>query len=111
VTYLGHVVGAQGVATDPSKVQAVAQWPVPQSLKDLRSFLGLAGYYRKFICHFGIICQPLTALLKKNAIFVWTSDHDTAFHTLKSALTSAPVLSLPDFASPFVIETDASDKV
>jgi hypothetical protein len=109
VTYLGHVVNSQGIVTDPTKIQAIAQWPVPSSLKELRSFLGLAGYYRKFIRHFGIICQPLTALLKKHAIFVWTSEHDTAFQTLKNALTSAPVLCLPDFMSPFLIETDASD--
>jgi hypothetical protein len=59
VTYLGHVVNSQGIVTDPTKIQAIAQWPVPSSLKELRSFLGLAGYYRKFIRHFGIICQPL----------------------------------------------------
>jgi hypothetical protein len=70
--------------------------------------LGLADYYRKFICHFGVICQPLTALLKKGVLYIWTSDHACAFHTLKTALTQALVLSLPDFASPFFIETDAS---
>jgi hypothetical protein len=108
VSYLGHVVSKDGVATDPGKIQAISSWPVPCSLKDLRSFLGLAGYYRKFIHHFGVICQPLTQLLKKGVHFIWTSEHDTAFSALKQALTSAPVLSLLDFASPFTVETDAS---
>jgi hypothetical protein len=108
VSYLGHVVSAQGVSTDPMKIQAIATWPEPSCLKELRSFLGLAGYYRKFIRHFGVICQPLTALLKKGALFVWTSDHVVAFRTLQTALSQSPVLALPDFAATFFIETDAS---
>jgi len=95
------------VSTDLAKVQAVVEWPTPSSVKDLRSFLGLAGYYHKFVKHFGIISRPLTNLLKKNSIFVWTSEHDTAFSTLKTALSTAPVLALPDFSMPFAIETDA----
>jgi hypothetical protein len=109
VAYLDHVVSSKGVATDPSKIQAIANWRVPSSIKELHSFLGLAGYYRKFIRHFGIICQPLHALLKKGVLFVWTSDQSLAFQTLKKALTSAPVLALPDFIIPFTVKTDASD--
>lgn len=108
VFYLGHVIDAQGVATDPLKIQAIAEWPKPNCIKDLRSFLGLAGYYRKFIRHFGVICQSLTTLLKKGSLFVWTNDHDLAFNTLKKALMSAPVLALLDFTTTFLVETDAS---
>lgn len=81
---------------------------MPKNVKELRGFLGLAGYYRKFIWHFGLIAKPLTALLKKDTLFIWTSIHDLAFRALQHALSSAPVLALPDFSQPFHIETDAS---
>jgi len=90
------------VATDPDKVQAVLQWPTPSSVKELRTFLGLAGYYRRFVRHFGMISRPLTDLLKKGALFVWTAVHEQSFLDLKTALT------MPNFSKPFVIETDAS---
>lgn len=77
-------------------------------MKELRSFLGLAGYYRRFIRHFGILCKPLMDLLRKGTIFIWTHDHQATFEALKPALTSSPVLALPDFNQPFVIEIDAS---
>lgn len=76
-------------------------------MKELRSFLGLAGYYKKFIKYFAVITKPLTELLKKGVFYVWTTDHDMAFTTIKQALSSAPVLSLPDFSKQFCIETDA----
>jgi hypothetical protein len=98
--YLGHVIGVQGVATDPSKIQAVKDWPTPTSVKQLRSFLGLAGYYRRFIRQYGVISRPLSDLLKKNILFQWTSVQQQAFEALKQALISAPVLSLPDFSKP-----------
>jgi hypothetical protein len=109
LSYLGHVISEQGVVTDPSKVDIIQNWPCPQSVKDVRSFLGIAGYYRKFVPNFCTISRPLTNLLKKGSIFVWTHEQEVAFSVLKSALVSAPVLAIPDLTKPFVVETDASD--
>jgi hypothetical protein len=109
VAYLGHVVSAEGVATDSAKIDSVKTWPMPANQKELRGFLGLTGYYRKFIQHYAIICRPLTALLKKGVIFAWSSAAETAFQVLKQALISAPVLALPDFSLPFTVDTDACD--
>lgn len=107
--YLGHVISASGVSTDPRKVQIIENWPTPTSVKELRSFLGMAEYYRKFVKNFGLISKPLTNLLKKGELFIWTSITEEAFQTLKLALVSAPVLAMPDFTKQFVIGTDASD--
>lgn len=108
--YLGHIISGAGVATDPSKIDSVLKWQTPSSVKELRGFLGLAGYYRRFVKDFGIIAKPLTDLIKRGHLFLWTSITEQAFHTLKTALTSAPVLALPDFSKTFVVETDASGK-
>jgi hypothetical protein len=108
LSYLGHVISAKGVATDPDKIKAVAEWSTPASLKELRSFLGLAGYYRRFVRHFGIIAKPLTTLLRKGVLFIWTPTHGSSFQALKQALVSTPVLALPNFSIPFCLETDAS---
>ena len=93
---------------DPAKVQAVLEWPVPSSVRELHGFLGLAGYYRKFVRHFNIIAKPLADLLKKDQLFIWTSTHESTFSMLKQALCTAPVFALLDFSLPFHIETDAS---
>jgi hypothetical protein len=106
IAYLGHVISAAGVAMDPDKVQAVADWAQPRSARAVRGFLGLAGYYRKFVKEFGMIAAPLTALLKEG--FTWIEAASTTFAALKTAVTTAPVLALPDFVEPFIVECDAS---
>ena len=96
VAYLGHVISASGVAMDVDKVAMVASWPAPRSAHGLRGFLGLAGYYRKFIRDFGLIAAPLMRLLWKDA-FAWDDEADAAFQALKGALSTGPVLQMPDF--------------
>jgi hypothetical protein len=97
VEYLGHCISRAGVATEPSKIVAMQEWPRPKNLKELRGFLGLTGYYRKFIKHYSMISKPLSNFLKKASPFVWTSVTEEAFNQLKSALTQAPVLAVLDF--------------
>ena len=107
VGYLGHIISEHGVAMDPSKVAAVEAWPRPRTVRALRGFLWLTGYYRKFIASYGAIASPLTSLLKKEA-FSWSVDAERAFLDLKRVLMSAPLLQLPDFSLKFVVDCDAS---
>ena len=107
VAYLDHVISEVGVTMDPAKVQAIHEWPVPRSAWAVRGFLGLAGYYRKFVHNFGTIAALLTALLKRDG-FEWSEAAAAAFDALKTAISSAPILAMPDFAKPFIVECDTS---
>lgn len=106
--YLGHVVDRHGIRTDPEKVSAVVDWPAPSSVKQIRQFLGMASWYRRFIENFSTLAAPLTRLTRKNARWAWGPEEDTAFRALKKTLTSAPVLACPDFSRRFILQTDAS---
>nr|ABA93462.1 retrotransposon protein, putative, Ty3-gypsy subclass [Oryza sativa Japonica Group] len=108
VKFLGHVITAQGVAVDPSNVESVTKWTPPKTVSQIRSFLGLAGYYRRFIENFSRIARPMTQLLKKDEKFKWTVECDKSFEELKKKLVSAPVLILPDQMKDFQVYCDAS---
>jgi hypothetical protein len=110
IAYLGHVISAQGVAMDPDKVEAAITWPQPLSVQGLRGFLGLAGYYRKFIHNFVVIAAPLTQLLRKKGLkrTEAAESAESAFAAFKTALTAAPVLQLPSFTKDFMVDCDAS---
>ena len=108
VQYLGHVVSQAGVHTDPDKCAAVRDWPVPGDKAQLRSFLGLCTYYRRFVRGFATIAAPLHNLTKEGQKFVWGKDCQHAFETLKNNLTTSPVLAYPDPGKPYILDTDAS---
>jgi hypothetical protein len=107
ISYLGHVVSVNGVGPDKEKIEAMVQWPVSTTLKQLRGFLGLTGFYRELVKNYATIASPLTDLLKRDA-FMWSPSAQIAFDALKKAMTEAPVLALPNFADEFTLETDAS---
>ncbi|XP_045809999.1 uncharacterized protein LOC123904368 [Trifolium pratense] len=108
IEYLGHIVSSQGVQADPAKLDVMVQWPIPTNVKQLRGFLGLTGYYRRFIANYASIAAPLTDLLRHDS-FCWSPIASSAFAALKQAMISAPILCLPDFAKEFIIETNASN--
>lgn len=93
--------------TNPTKIAIIQSWPYPTTITELRAFLGLTVYYRRFIQGYGLICRPLFDALKKNA-FQWTDSQETTFHKLKEIMSNPPVLALPDFTQPFILEADAS---
>ncbi|XP_073119989.1 uncharacterized protein [Henckelia pumila] len=108
VTFLGHIISKDGVSVDPKKVEAVMDWPRPKTVTEIRSFLGLAGYYRKFVEGFSSIAIPLTKLTQKNSKFNWDETCEQSFEILKKKLASSPVLILPTEGKDFVIYSDAS---
>jgi hypothetical protein len=108
VAFLGHVLSVEGIAVDPSKVESVTKWEQLLNVTDVRSFLGLAGYYRRFIENFSKIAKPMTELLKNNTKFEWSEACEKSFQELKKRLTTAPVLTLPDIKKDFMVYCDAS---
>jgi len=106
--YLGHIISENGISPDPSKLTAIKEFPTPRKVKDIQSFIGLTGYYRKFIADFSKIVKPLTKLTKKSEKFEWTVEQQNAFEILKEKLMTAPVLKYPDFTEEFIVTTDAS---
>ena len=106
--FLGFVISKDGLKADPDKVQSVKEYPRPQRPKDIKKFLGLASYYRKFIKNFAVIAEPLNNLTRKAVKFEWTTKCEEALNKLKDALISPPVLIFPDFSKKFTITTDAS---
>ena len=108
VEFLGHIVSAEGVSTDPAKVKKVASWPTPTSRREVQQFLGLANYYRRFVEDFAKIAKPLYRLTEKTVKYEWTSECQAAFNELRQRLVSAPVLTFPDYSKHFVLDTDAS---
>ena len=109
VNYLGHLVSASGIKPDPQKVSAIQNLGAPSTVKDVRSFIGMCSYYRRFIPNFAKIAKPLTELTKKNRRFDWSDQCQTAFETLRTTLTTAPILAYPDINKPYILYTDASD--
>ena len=104
VTFLGHVISPNGIASDPAKTSKVEQWPTPTSATQVQQFLGLANYYRRFVKDFACRAKPLHQLTEKKTAFKWSSECQTTFEHLKRCLTSAP-----NWLQPFIIDTDASD--
>lgn len=108
ISFLGHVINERGISMETSKVKAVSDWPIPQNITDVRAFLGLAGYYRKFVKNFSMISSPLSELLKKETKFEWGEKEQKSFETLKSSVSTAPVLILPNPSLEYVVDTDSS---
>jgi hypothetical protein len=110
VSFLGHIISEGGISVDPSKVKDVLSWKTPQNVSDIRSFLGLAGYYRRFIEEFSKISKPIIELLAKDNTFEWMPRHETSFQELKKRLTTASVLTMPNMEKLFSIYCDTSSQ-
>jgi hypothetical protein len=107
IHYLGHIISKDGIVVDPEKIEAIREWSVPKNVTEVRSFMGLAGYYRRFIAGFSRIAHPITSLQRKEKKFQWTEDCERSFQQLKQLLTSAPILRIADLNEDFVVCTDA----
>nr|GEZ68518.1 putative reverse transcriptase domain-containing protein [Tanacetum cinerariifolium] len=110
VAFLGHIVSADGIIMDPAKVEAITKWPRPTTVTKVRSFLGLAGYYRRFMEGFSLLALPLTKLMRKGEKFVWNKEREKSFKELKRRLVSSRVLTLPSGTGGYQIYSDASKK-
>nr|GEZ07272.1 retrotransposon protein, putative, Ty3-gypsy subclass [Tanacetum cinerariifolium] len=110
VAFLGHIVSAGGITMDPAKVEAITKWPRPTTMIEVRSFLGLAGYYRRFVEGFSLLALPLTKLMRKGEKFVWNEEREKSFEELKRRLVSSPILTLPSGTGGYQIYSDASKK-
>ena len=108
IAFLGHVVSKHGVQPDSSKIKVIIEWEPPKSVTEIQSFLGLAGYYRRFVKDFSLVAKPLTNFLRKNVLFQWTDACQQSFDELKHRLTSAPILALPFGEGGYVVFADAS---
>ena len=109
VAYLGYIVSENGIEADPVRIERVCEWPVPENSIEVKSFLGLAGYYRRFVPNFASVARPLHKLTEANVDFTWTSECQSSFDALKKLLSTAPILSYPDFSAEFILDTDASN--
>ena len=107
---MGHVVSGDGIFVDPRKIEAIVNWEQPKNVSKIRSFLGLAGYYRRFVKHFSLIAAPLTRLTKKSVMYEWDEKCEQSFQELKNRLITAPVLVLPTVGVGYVVFSDASRK-
>jgi hypothetical protein len=107
VLYLGHIIGEKGVQVHQEKITTIMEWPTPNTLTELRGFLGICTYYRKFVKGFSQLCEPLTDLTKKGA-FKWSEEAQATMDKMKKVMSTCPVLALPDFSLPFTLECDAS---
>ena len=108
VAFLGHIISREGLAVDPMKIEAIVKWESPKTVLEVRSFLGLTGYYRRFVKGFSSIAYPMTRLTRKDIPFIWSNECEASFQELKTRLTTAPILSLPAGSGGFVVCTDAS---
>jgi hypothetical protein len=108
LAFLGHVISADGIQPDPGKVDKVKNFPIPTNTTELRGFIGLASYYRRFIQDFATVAEPMNRLLRKDIPYIWNEDCDLAFNQLKERLITSPILIYPDFSKEFLLYTDAS---